>query len=460
MKSNVPSLPAALVDRILCTAVRLHDPNDVQDMLPYSRVMLLDDAPLVHKTIQRHIMSISMDEASATARLNVLDVWRRSSMPLVYTVRAIRDASASYKTLDWWRRSGLALPECQVSDMVQVHFNGTCDGDTDDADLYTLAPGTAPPADAQVQGMLKGIRSGEVTDVSLFEERLSETGAAVLAEALASPTSKVEQIDLTCSDITFSVLRALRLPETIKKISAQYNWPAEGAEDPHAASPFPSNLQILDFEGSILGSPQQMEGLLRRLPSSLVELRLPRIRMDGEYAAILARHLPAGLRELTLYMCHLDSAAIAVIAPHLPKGLTYLAIGTNNISGDGAVALASHLPPGLEQLDVAHNPIGEKGLVALGKALLKSLTTLWVSNTGMTDAGITAIMVNAPPQLDMISMRGASLTQAGLDAILKYRPESLNYIGLEELTNAETGGELDVTDFLARAPEGLSVDLQ
>ncbi|KAI9152513.1 hypothetical protein H9P43_009304 [Blastocladiella emersonii ATCC 22665] len=124
MESRLAEIPDSLIDRALYFAVRLHDPNEVDAMRQYTRVLVRGRAPCVHRAIQQHLLSISMDEASATGRLHVLDAWRRSGRALEYTGRAITDAASSYATLDWWRRSDLPLPKCEVDKRVQVFFNG------------------------------------------------------------------------------------------------------------------------------------------------------------------------------------------------------------------------------------------------------------------------------------------------------------------------------------------------
>ncbi|KAI9159262.1 hypothetical protein H9P43_008602 [Blastocladiella emersonii ATCC 22665] len=459
--SSLPLLPATVLDRILCHAVRLLDPDDVAGMQRYSRVMLRDDAPCVHRAIVDHATSISIDEASANGQLNVLDAWVRSGKPLEYTGAAITGAARSYKSLDWWRRSGLSLPECEVGYMVQVHFNGTCDEEEDSYLDFDLEWYDDPPGDFRLDSMLPAVRDGTMEEVWCVGMRITEMGASAFADAMTEPTANVVSVDLECCDLTYPLLHALRLPASVTELELKNNWAGEGAAElADEPSPFPPHLARLVLTGNIIGTPADAEVLFRALPASLTELRLPYIPLSGEYARVLARHFPPVLTELALSGCELGSDGLAVLAPHFPRTLKWLGLGTNGITADGAAALAAHFPPALEDLGIGDNPLGDAGLAALAAGFAPSVKTLWLDETCATDAGIKALMDNIPPNLKDLSLSGAMISSVRLEAVFAQIPSSLTGLCLADCVDPATGELPDVAPFLPGIHPGLQVDME
>ncbi|KAI9168245.1 Nitrogen permease regulator 3 [Blastocladiella emersonii ATCC 22665] len=440
----LPSLPDTVIDRVLCLAVRMHDPDEAFTLQRYTRVLPRDRAPCVHRTLENHVTAVSMDEASATGQLNVLDYWCRSSRPLEYTGRAISDAATSYRSLDWWRRSDLPLPESVNAYQV-------------------LKREPEPPGDGVIASFVDQVRNGSLDSVRCVGVRITISGASALADAMAAPSANVASVDLECCDVTFDTLCALRLPESVTELELMNNWAGVGAAAAAAAggaSPFPPRLGNLDLDGNNLGSPEDAVALFRLLPPTLHTLRFTNIALPPAYTRALAAHMPPALTHLGLVHCQMGTEGIVAIAPRLPATLLNLMIHDNDITTKGAMVLARHLPPRLENLSIGPNPIMDEGVVALAAKLPPSLHTLWLCNTGTTDVGAVAVMGCVLPRLKNLSFTGAILSHAVVELIFAQVPPSLTWLCFADATDPETGELPDVSALLPNVHPGLQVDLE
>ncbi|KNE69744.1 hypothetical protein AMAG_14285 [Allomyces macrogynus ATCC 38327] len=138
VKLNVPDV----INLILVKAVHLHARDDVHGLAQYARTMLRRDIPSVLPAILFHAPALAPEVASAAGdlvildawrdvnpsklqvvvelcinkaclheRVNVLEWWRVSGMPLKYSSSAMDMASklGHVRVLQWWRDSGLKL---------------------------------------------------------------------------------------------------------------------------------------------------------------------------------------------------------------------------------------------------------------------------------------------------------------------------------------------------------------
>ncbi|KAJ3357586.1 hypothetical protein GGF32_000937 [Allomyces javanicus] len=138
IKLDVPDV----INLILVKAVRLHPSDDVHGLTQYARIMLRRDIPSVLPAILFHaptlapevacaagdlallnawrdvapsqlraVVGLCFDKACLHGRVNVLEWWRVSGIPLKYSNSAMDMASklGNVHVLQWWRDSGLDL---------------------------------------------------------------------------------------------------------------------------------------------------------------------------------------------------------------------------------------------------------------------------------------------------------------------------------------------------------------
>ncbi|KAI9175506.1 hypothetical protein H9P43_006867 [Blastocladiella emersonii ATCC 22665] len=285
--------------------------------------------------------------------------------------------------------------------------------------------------DARVRQLAPGIANGNSDCVKIARVRITEAGAAMLADAMAQ-NGRFSIVQLDTCIITFPVLLALRLPDTVKTIELHQNWPCAGASLATAgASPFPTALETLCIQFSTLGTAAQTAALFRDLPPSLTVLDLGKTKLTSKIMSTLAPHLPSSLRELILERCSLCADAVALLAPHLPHGLSQLNLLANKLGDAGVAVLAEHLPAALTELDLSYN--------------------------GLTDASIHSLAGRFPPNLQRLDLHKMTMSIAGADLLFNSVPPSMAQISLLEV-NGEGSTRTFVAACWARAiPKGIQL---
>ncbi|KAI9168396.1 hypothetical protein H9P43_007768 [Blastocladiella emersonii ATCC 22665] len=303
--------------------------------------------------------SMSVDEASATGRLHVLDAWVRSGQTLKYTERAILDAEDDYPVLDWWRRHpDLVLPQCTVRRRTVVCMNvdtvslSCCD--------LTLRELTALRLPATVRKLVLDhhwLGEGDATELS-FSPSLAEL---FMAAAHVGDGRVFRHFPSALSTLILT------------------NTPLSLAASASLADALPGNLYQLDLSTTHLhGAP--LAALLPHLPRDLATLTLASNGLDTADAALLALHLPLAIENLDVsHNPMLGDAGVCLLAAALPATLTDLRLGSVGMRSEGMLALAKHMPPELGVLDVSGACVSQAALEELARRVPRGLNKLDVS---------------------------------------------------------------------------------
>ncbi|KAI9175484.1 hypothetical protein H9P43_006845 [Blastocladiella emersonii ATCC 22665] len=214
--------------------------------------------------------------------------------------------------------------------------------------------------DARVRQLAPGIANGNSDCVKIARVRITEAGAAMLADAMAQ-NGRFSIVQLDTCIITFPVLLALRLPDTTA-------------------------------------------ALFRDLPPSLTVLDLGKTKLTSKIMSTLAPHLPSSLRELILERCSLCADAVALLAPHLPHGLSRLNLLANKLGDAGVAVLAEHLPAALTELDLSYNGLTDASIHSLAGRFPPNLQRLDLHKMTMSIAGADLLFNSVPPSMAQISL--------------------------------------------------------
>ncbi|KAI9188833.1 hypothetical protein H9P43_000255 [Blastocladiella emersonii ATCC 22665] len=469
VKLNVPDL----IDTILCKAVVLHDPDDLDGMLACAAVFRRADCPNVLRTIFNHAWILSMDGASECGRVDYLKMRVALRFPLRYTGAAMAKAAEAgwIEVLHWWRASGLSLPTpVKMEKRGRVFF-----------DLDQHGNATTPAAgDAVVDGLRERIQEAPLRgEIFIGARRMTARGTQVFAELLQRPPQWTTKLTLETCDLDFASASAFRNADMITELNLTGNFAGYGAPDEIAEPWLPRNLHTLSLHDNFLGktapaailahlpphltslnlsendlTEDQVLVLADNLPASLLHLYLSDTVLTPDGMAALAPRLPPRLETLHLNQTDFDDDCAALLAPHLPRRLRVLALSNSLLTDVGMSALAAAFPTTLRELGLSDNEEhGDKAVAALAAAMPPNLTRLDVSGTPLGDAGAAALAAAPLPcGLRHLKLQSCDLTSAGVTALAPALPRSLQTLHLgSNAIGADWVGAL-----VANTPPGLS----
>ena len=207
-------------------------------------------------------------------------------------------------------------------------------------------------------------------------EQIGESGAAILAHAIAT-NSTVTELDLFGNGMGDSGAAALAKAVEINSTLTRLNV---------------ANNRIGDSGAVALAKAVEIN-------STLTELHLSHNGIGDSGAAALAKavEINSTVTELDLFGNGMGDSGAAALAKavEINSTLTRLNVANNRIGDSGAAALAKavEINSTLTRLNVANNRIGDSGAAALAKAveINSTLTELHLSHNGIGDSGAAAL---------------------------------------------------------------------
>ncbi|KAI9155928.1 hypothetical protein H9P43_009038 [Blastocladiella emersonii ATCC 22665] len=293
-----------------------------------------------------------MDAASARGAVGVLDKWRSSDLPLVYSSAVLRDANmSSLEALEWWAASGLPiqLPDYNSCRSLREH--------------YTLQ--------------------------SPSNQHCSLAAIAQLNAAMASPDQALRSFKLKQCTLDIPRLLEFRFPDSLTHLKWTQGWTSRRVD------------------------PKQFDeyGCFSLLTRGITDMRLRGCQLEDDAFAILLPHLPPALVSLDLQANSLTATQLSAAYHHLPPTLRSLNLCNTDIfraavPGDDedefdTSLLGWTLPAGLEVLKMGlcsgpcskreraskHRAIPRPKLAALLAASIPpNLVFLHLTNVELRDA--------------------------------------------------------------------------
>ncbi|KAI9155905.1 hypothetical protein H9P43_009015 [Blastocladiella emersonii ATCC 22665] len=326
MKTNFDV--AELIERVLVCAVHLSDPADVAGLMQHARVLPLDRIPAVAIAILQHAPALSMDAASARGAVGVLDKWRSSGLPLVYSSAALRDANmSSLEVMEWWAASGLPieLPDYNSGRSLREHCTLQS--------LCLLFPDKLPVSAncVSIEQAVTLIASGQATEVAIANQHCSLAAIAQLNAAMASPDQVLRSLKLKQCTLDIPRLLEFRFPDSLTHLEWKQGWTSRR-----------------------VGGHSEL--FFRSFPETLRSLSLEYVTLEpSEYCCFSL--LPRGITDLTLRGCQLEGDAFGILFPHLPPALVSLDLRANSLTATQLSAVYHHLPPTLRSLNLFNTDI-------------------------------------------------------------------------------------------------------
>ena len=323
----------------------------------------------------------------------------------------------------------------------------------------------------------------EIQHIS-FQHRIDDSGAAILAHAMAT-NSTVTEMDLLGNGIGDSGAAALAKAVEINSTLTHLNLYDSRIGDSGAAAlakavEINSTLTDLNLYDNRIGdSGAAALAKAVEINSTLTDLDLSRNGIGDSGAAALAKALEINstLTQLYLYgngigesgaaalakaveinstLTHLnlsfsgigDSGAAALAkAVEINSTLTELYLSGNGIGDSGAAALAKavEINSTLTHLNLSENRIGDSGAAALAKAveINSTLTKLYLSGNGIGDSGAAALAkaVEINSTLTKLYLSGNGIGDSGAAALAKAVEinSTLTHLNLSENRIGDSG---------------------
>ena len=267
-----------------------------------------------------------------------------------------------------------------------------------------------------------------------FQQRIDDSGAAILAHAMAT-NSTVTELYLFGNEIGDSgaaaLAKAVEINSTLTRLDLSENRIGDsGAAALAKAVEINSTLTHLDLSQNRIGdSGAAALAKAVEINSTLKRLYLFHSDIGDSGAAALAKAVEINS---TLTQLHLsrngigDSGAAALAkAVEINSTLTHLNLFDNRIGDSGAAALAKavEINSTLTELHLCHNRIGDSGAAALAKAveINSTLTELHLSHNRIGDSGAAALAkaVEINSTLTFLNVGNNRIGDSGAAALTK-----------------------------------------
>ena len=237
-----------------------------------------------------------------------------------------------------------------------------------------------------------------------FRKRIDDSGAAILAHAMAT-NSTVTELHLTHIGIGYkgaaAQAKAVEINSTLTKLHlSEYGIGDSGATALAKAVEVNSTLTRLDLsENRIgdLGAAALAKAVQINSTLKLLHLFGNGIGESGAASLSKAVEINSTLTKLDLSGNGIGGSVAAALAKavEINSTLTHLNLVGNGIRDSGVAALAKavEINSTLTELDLSHNGIGDSGAAALAKAveINSTLTHLDLSRNGIGDSGAAAL---------------------------------------------------------------------
>ena len=237
-----------------------------------------------------------------------------------------------------------------------------------------------------------------------FQHRIDDSGAAILAHAMAT-NSTVTEMDLFRNGIGDSgaaaLAKAVEINSTLTRLNlCDCRIGDSGAAALAKAVEINSTLTRLNlFDNGIGDSGAAALAKAVEINSTLTDLDLSYNGIGDSGAAALAKAVEINSTLTQLYLSGNgigeSGAAALAKAVEINSTLTRLNVANNPIGDSGAAALAKavEINSTLTDLDLSYNGIGDSGAAALAKAveINSTLTELYLSGNGIGDSGAAAL---------------------------------------------------------------------
>ncbi|KAI9159276.1 hypothetical protein H9P43_008616 [Blastocladiella emersonii ATCC 22665] len=101
----------SVIDKILCKAVALHNPLDVEAFMQYACVAPLRDLPNLRGTIDACVTSVPLMDAINAGQFRALSIWHRAGQLLFVPLKAVEAAAENgcLSAFQWLRKSLVPL---------------------------------------------------------------------------------------------------------------------------------------------------------------------------------------------------------------------------------------------------------------------------------------------------------------------------------------------------------------
>nr|XP_061796618.1 NACHT, LRR and PYD domains-containing protein 12-like [Nerophis lumbriciformis] len=285
--------------------------------------------------------------------------------------------------------------------------------------------------------------------------KITKRGCVFLAEVLQINPSHLQELDLSCNDLSDEgvkiLLKGLASPHCIlqvlklRKCGITKRTCVSLAE---ALKLNPSHLQELDLSSNDL-SDEGVEILLKGLTSLhciLQVLKLDTCNLDKGSCHLLASVLssPSNLRHLDLSCNDLSDEGVEILSKGLASPhciLQVFEMSWCKITNKGCVSLAKAYksnPSHLQQLHIMCNPLGEKGkrlLIDIQEDPSYSLTTVKLDSCNLDKGSchLLASVLSFPSKLRHLDLRHNNLSDEGVEILSKGLALKLNPSHLQEL---------------------------
>ncbi|XP_057687833.1 uncharacterized protein LOC130904278 [Corythoichthys intestinalis] len=271
--------------------------------------------------------------------------------------------------------------------------------------------------------------------------KITKRGCVFLAEVLQINPSHLQELDLSCNDLSDEgvkiLLKGLASPHCIlqvlklRKCGITKRTCVSLAE---ALKLNPSHLQELDLSSNDL-SDEGVEILLKGLTSLhciLQVLKLDTCNLDKGSCHLLASVLssPSNLRHLDLSCNDLSDEGVEILSKGLASPhciLQVFEMSWCKITNKGCVSLAKAYksnPSHLQQLHIMCNPLGEKGkrlLIDIQEDPSYSLTTVKLDSCNLDKGSchLLASVLSFPSKLRHLDLRHNNLSDEGVEILSK-----------------------------------------
>ncbi|KAJ0036676.1 hypothetical protein NQD34_005353 [Periophthalmus magnuspinnatus] len=307
------------------------------------------------------------------------------------------------------------------SSLNDIQFKSLCSG-LSNCKLQSLNLSSCKLTETLCEDLVPALSSttSHLRVLQLFGNQIGDQGFKRLCEALQSPHSKVQELDLQFCHVTATSMEHLSMvlssgPSQLLKVNLSRNEVgdtgvkalSEGLQQPLCKL---ESLSLSDCELTEACCPDLMEALMsKHCPVLQLDLSVNELGQEGALLLCNALKRPGcPIEKLNLVRCDLTEVIFVELAALLKRG-----------------------SPPLKCLSVGLNKVGDQGVNHLWEALRHPsciLEELDVEMTGLTDAcvGDMCAAIKASKTLKKLEVHNNSLTNISVPALVRVMQDSPN----------------------------------